>query len=128
MNMKKISYDGMKISIGIDVHRKFFVLSGVSGGVLLKLCRVSPGGEAVVGFISKYFGGCEIRTCYESGYSGFWLHRYLEGAGISNIVVHAAAVEVEAGNRVKTDKRDSRKLAEQLDANRLRGIRIPIVS
>ncbi len=41
------------------------------------------------------------------------------------MVVHAASVEIESGNRVKTDKRDSLKLAEQLDANRLRGIYVP---
>lgn len=56
---------------------------------------------------------------------GFWLHRELEAAGISNIVVHAASIEVAANDRVKTDKRDSLKMARQLAAGRLRGIRIP---
>jgi transposase len=81
--------------------------------------------EVLISFIYKYFAEAKVRTCYEAGYSGFWLHRELELAGISNIVVHAAHVEVEAGNRVKTDKRDSLKLAEQLAARRLGGIRIP---
>jgi transposase len=68
-----------------------------------------------------------VKTCYEAGYSGFWLHRELEAAGISNIVVHAASIAVEANNRVKTDKRDSLKMATQLAAGQLRGIRIPTV-
>ena len=42
----------------------------------------------------------------------------------SDLVVHAAHVEIES-NRVKTDKRDSQKLAEQLLAGRLQGIRVP---
>lgn len=66
-----------------------------------------------------------MRTCYEAGYSGFWLHRELEAAGIQNIVVHAASIEVAANDRVKTDKRDSLKLATQLAAGRLKGIRVP---
>ncbi len=125
MNNSTISYVGKKVSIGLDVHRDFFVASAVSGGELLKRCRMPSQGESVLSFIGKHFRGSEVRTCYEAGYSGFWLHRFLRGNGIDNIVVHAASVEVEAGNRVKTDKRDSLKLAEQLDCNRLRGIYVP---
>ena len=36
--------------------------------------------------------------------------------------MHPAHVAVEANNRVKTDKRDSLTLAQQLEAGRLRGI------
>ena len=43
-------------------------------------------------------------------------------------MVHAAAIEVAANNRVKTDKRDARKIAEHLEAGRVRGIRIPSVA
>lgn len=125
MNSKSISYIGKKVSFGIDVHRSFFVVSAVTEGQLVKRCRMPSRGDAVVSFIHKYFSGSEAQSCYEAGFSGFWLHRYLEGQGIKNIVVNPASVEIEAGNRVKTDKRDSLKLAEQLDANRLRAIYIP---
>jgi len=125
MNTKKISYKGEKVFIGMDVHREFFMLSAVCKGVTVKRCRISPNGEAVLNFIVKYFPESDIRTCYEAGYSGFWLHRYLVGNGINNIVVNPASVEAESGNRVKTDKIDSLKLAIQLEANRLRSIHIP---
>jgi transposase len=49
----------------------------------------------------------------------------LSGHGIENRVVHAAKMEVAVHNKVKTDKRDARKLGEQLEAGRLRGIYIP---
>ena len=100
----------------IDVHRAFFVLSCFSQGSVVKRCRIPSRAEAVIWFISKYFPGAEVKSCYEAGYSGLWLHRASEAAGISNIVVHAASVEIEANNRVKTDKRDSLKLAEQLSS------------
>jgi transposase len=83
--------------------------------------------EAVISLVKRYFTGAEVKTCYESGYSGFWLHRELEAAGILNIVVHAASIEVAANDRVKTDKRDSLKMAHQLEAGRLKGIRVPSV-
>ena len=61
----------------------------------------------------------------QAGYSGFWLHRKLVAAGIDCIVVHAASIEVSARDTVKTDKRDSLKIAQQLAAGRLRGVRVP---
>ena len=87
---------------------------------MVKRCQLPGTWEAVVSFIGKYFQGAEVRTCYEAGYRGFALHRALVGNGISNIVVHAAHVEVEA-NRVKTDKRDSLKLAQQFARGGLKG-------
>ena len=79
----------------------------------------------MVSFIKGHFAGAQAQSCYEAGFSGFWLHRYLVSQGIDNIVVNPASIEVEANNRVKTDKRDSLKMALQLDAKRLRGIWIP---
>lgn len=125
MVTESVSCAGKRVYIGIDVHRAFFVASCMCEGVVVKRCRMSASGRAVVTLISKYFPDSEVRTCYEAGYSGFWLHRELEAANICNIVVHAAAIEVAANDRVKTDKRDSLKMAQQLAAGRLKGIRIP---
>ena len=125
MNEERVTYEGTKVFIGIDVHKKFYVLCAVVEGQVVKRSRIEPVGENLLGLMRKYFEGAEICSCYEGGFSGFGLHRYLVRNGIKNIVVHAASVEVEARNRVKTDKRDSLKLAEQLSAGRLRGIRIP---
>ena len=119
------SKDGKRVFIGIDVHRKFFVSSCICEGVVVKRCRMPGSSEAVISFIARHFPDAEVKTCYEAGYSGFWLHRELSAAGIENIVVHAASIAVEANNRVKTDKRDSLKMAEQLAGGRLRCIRIP---
>jgi transposase len=38
--------------------------------------------------------------------------------------VHAASIEVSSRDTVKTDKRDSLKIAQQLSAGRLRGVRV----
>src|ERR1700758_2633040 len=40
--------------------------------------------------------GAEPRvvSCYEAGYDGFWLHRLLEAAGITNFVFDAASIAV----------------------------------
>jgi len=35
-----------------------------------------------------------VRSCYEAGRDGFWLHRYLLAQGIANSVVDSASIEV----------------------------------
>lgn len=125
MNKAMVSYAGKDVFIGIDVHRRFYVITSICDGQVSKSCRIPAEPKHAVNFVKKYFGGAKVKSCYEAGFSGFVLHRELDEAGIQNIVVHAAAVEVSSRDRVKTDKRDSQKLAAQLASGRLRGIRIP---
>lgn len=119
------SYEGKQVYMGLDVHREFFVASCICDGVVVKRCRMPGTAEAVISLVSKEFGGARVRAAYEAGYSGFWLYRKLVAAGIDCIVVHAASIEVSARDTVKTDKRDSLKIAQQLAAGRLRGVRVP---
>lgn len=57
----------------------------------------------------------EVRSCYEAGREGFWLHRALEGMGIQNQVVDASSIEVNRrSRRAKTDRMDVEKLVRQL--------------
>ena len=45
--------------------------------------------------------------------------------GIDCIVVHPASIEVSSRDTVKTDKRDSLKIAQQLAAGRLQWVSVP---
>jgi hypothetical protein len=36
----------------------------------------------------------QVVSCYEAGYDGFWLHRFLEARGIINHVLEAASLLV----------------------------------
>lgn len=60
-------------------------------------------------------GSVRVRSCYEAGREGFWVHRALTGMGIENIVVDAASIEVNRRQRrTKTDRMDLQKLVRQL--------------
>lgn len=60
-------------------------------------------------------GSARVRSCYEAGREGFWVHRALTGMGIENIVVDAASIEVNRRQRRrKTDRMDLEKLVRQL--------------
>ena len=58
-----------------------------------------------------------IVSCYEAGYDGFWLHRLLTAAGITNHVFDPASIAVEQrGRRAKTDRIDGEQLLRTLMA------------
>lgn len=119
------SYDNEDVYVGIDVHKKNYVVVARVNQTIVKKWSTAAKPDALSQQLLKYFSGGRIHSVYEAGFSGFVLHRVLTQSGINNIVVHAAAVEVAAHNRVKTDKRDAAKLSEQLETQRLRGIHVP---
>jgi len=54
-------------------------------------------------------------SCYEIGQDGFWIHRYLTGVGIHNLVVDSSSIEVNRrARRAKTDVLDLEKLLSML--------------
>jgi transposase len=67
----------------------------------------------------------QLRVCYEAGPTGFGLHRLLTSMGVACDVVAPALVPRAPGDRVKTDRRDSARLARLHRAGELVAIRIP---
>lgn len=66
-------------------------------------CRFGLGADAAV------------KSCYEAGRDGFWIHRALTGMGVENIVVDPASIEVDRRyRRAKSDRLDGVKLSNQL--------------
>jgi len=56
-----------------------------------------------------------VRSCYEAGRDGFWLHRALIAAGVHNVVVDPASITVDRrARRAKTDRIDATALVTQL--------------
>nr|WP_233889941.1 hypothetical protein [Paraburkholderia flagellata] len=85
-------------------------------------CTVATGDTAAVfAAIAKakvrchLVGDAPVRSCYEAGRDGFWLHRCLEAHQITNLVVDSASIEVNRRRRrAKTDRLDSDKLLSML--------------
>ena len=66
-----------------------------------------------------------VVACYEAGPGGFALQRQLEAAGVECRVIAPALIPRRPGDRVKTDRRDARKLAELLRADLLTVVHPP---
>lgn len=123
--MGKYHYTGKRICIGMDVHKKTYACVSICDGEIIKKDTMPADSANLIAYIQNNFTHGKIETAYEAGFSGFHLHRELIKAGIKNMVVNPGSIEVAVRDRVKTDKRDAKKIAEQLVANRLHCIYIP---
>jgi len=70
--------------------------------------------ETEIGLAKQRFGlskDTQVKSCYEAGLDGFWVHRYLTSAGVENVIVDSSSIEVNRRKRrAKTDKLDVGKL------------------
>lgn len=67
----------------------------------------------------------KVRCVYEAGVCGFDLYRYLRGKGLDCDVVAPSLTPRRPGDRVKTNRRDARKLAKLHRAGELTSIAVP---
>jgi len=97
----------LTISDGRRGPSRFSVRAGDTAAVLAAVrrarerCRLDP--------------QAKVHSCYEAGRDGWWLHRWLTGQRIDNIVVDSASIEVNRrARRAKTDRLDGDKLLVML--------------
>ncbi len=76
-------------------------------------------------FVDKLGGPAGLSVCYETGPGGFALWRLLTRIGVGCDVVAPSLIPVRAGDRVKTDRRDAKKLAGLYRAGMLRFVHPP---
>ena len=78
-------------------------------GLLALIDRVRERAARVVGAAPA------VVSCYEAGYDGFWLHRLLLAAGITNHVFDPASIAVDQrARRAKSDRIDGEQLLRTL--------------
>lgn len=66
-----------------------------------------------------------VRCCYEAGPCGYALQRWIREAGAECVVVAPSLIPRKPGERIKTDRRDARKLAGLLRAGLLTEVHPP---
>jgi len=118
---RKVLASGRNVYIGIDVHKeKWHITARVKGEEVFHGSMLSEY-QCLRKFLER-FKGCKVKVAYEAGPCGFGLYDKLSAEGIETIVVPPSLIPVESGNKVKTDKRDSRKLAKLLESNMLKKV------
>ena len=121
LNADMVNVNGKTVNVGIDVHKQSWQVTALIEGVVVTAVTIKPS-YGVLQKLLVQFKGAKIRIAYEAGPAGFNLYDDLTADGIECIVVPPSLLPVESGNRVKTDKRDSRKLAHYLENNLLKRV------
>ena len=121
----------MKLYLGLDVHQESITIAIAAGGRNGELRlhgTISHDLHALEKALSKIrqaHGGASLEVCYEAGPCGFGLARRLAQLKVPCTVVAPSLIPRRPGDRVKTDKRDARKLARLLRAGELTCVYIP---
>ena len=121
-NVQRDFAKGKPIYVGIDVHKVDWAVTVVCQGEELYHATVVSNAAALVGLL-KRFEASEVHTVYEAGPTGYWLHDALVEAEFDSMVTPPSLVP-HIGGRVKTDRRDSKKLASMLAGGFLRRIHV----
>ena len=125
MTDQRRSDAGQHVYVGIDVHKDTYTVTCLHHKCIVKRATVQADPAGLATSLPRWFPGATLWSAYEAGFSAFVLHRALTQAGITNIVVNPASIAVAANDKVKTDRRDAKKLAFDLADGRLRGIYVP---
>jgi len=107
----------------IDAHAKTSRVCAIRGDELLDERTLTTDPERIAAWLAEH----EVaRVCYEAGPIGFGLARELLARGHACEVIAPSLIPVLPGDRVKTDKRDARKLARMYQGGLLTSVYIPL--
>ncbi|MGI8428367.1 MAG: IS110 family transposase [Solirubrobacteraceae bacterium] len=122
------SFDPVEVRewVSFDVHKLSIVAATLPPfGGQPQLHRIETTEKAIRRFIERLGGPGGLAVCYEAGPGGFDLLRLLRRIGVACEVIAPSLVPVRAGDRVKTDRRDAKKLVRLFRAGELTYVQAP---
>jgi transposase len=118
--MKKVRF------LGLDVHAETITIAiAEPDGEVRSLGTIPNREESIRKLVKKLSPPERLRVCYEAGPTGYVLYWQLTSLGVKCEVVAPTLVPVKPGDRVKTDRRDARKLAQSYRAGDLTPVWVP---
>src|ERR1700747_462294 len=115
--------------VGLDVHKDSIVVAVAVGGLrgeVREYGRIANAPTALDRLLRKLGGdGMTLRFCYEAGPCGYGIQTPLSAHGHRCVVVAPSLIPKQAGDRVKTDRRDAASLARLHRAGELTAVWVP---
>jgi transposase len=116
--------------VGMDVDKRKIQVAvldwGRNGSVAFEVANESGAVRRMVRKVQREAVG-PVRFCYEAGPCGYVLQRQIQALGYECLVVAPSLIPLKPGDRIKTDRRDAKKLAELLRAGLLTEVAPPTV-
>src|SRR5665647_203476 len=114
--------------IGLDVHKETIAVSvaDAGGGEVRYVGVIANTSEAIAKLVKQLKKGeARLSFCYEAGPCGYVIYRQLKELKQDCQVVAPSLIPKKAGDRVKTDRRDSLSLARLHRAGELTSVWVP---
>jgi hypothetical protein len=116
------------IHLGLDVHKDTISVGILPADQQLPdVERITHHEASIRRLVGRLGDPRGLRACYEAGPTGFELARLLVSMGVGCQVIAPSLIPKAPGDKVKTDRRDCRRLARLHRAGELVGVRIPTV-
>ena len=115
-------------SVGIDAHKRELHVAMLIGSAATPVTWTVENEPKAIDRLHRKLereAPGPVRVCYEAGPCGYALQRRLTAGAVTCVVIAPALMPRKPGDRVKTDKRDARKLAELFRAGLLTEVRPP---
>jgi transposase len=110
---------------GVDVDKRSFSVTFSNHQGCIRSLRMPSSVEHLVSHVRKYFPGQRIAFAYEAGPTGYGLYDGLVAHAYRCLIATPSMIPRAPGQRVKTNRLDSRGLSENLRGGQLHSIHVP---
>jgi transposase len=104
-----------EVFVGLEDSKKTWKIAVRSEKMLIHQASMEARYPILKRYLDNRFPECRIHLMYEAGFRGFTLHDQLKEDHIDCVVIPPHVVTQEKITRVKTDKRDAKRLALVLE-------------
>lgn len=113
------------VFVGIDVDKKSFAVTFKDHLDMSYSKKMPAEPEHLHNYIKNHFSGKEVLCVYEAGPTGYHLYDYMNQKKQACVVTSPITIKKAPNEKVKTNRIDSVKLAQELKAGELKLVRVP---
>src|SRR5262247_3990917 len=110
---------------GLDVDKKSISVTFTDHQGFLKSLNMPYKVEHLVNYVRKHYPDKKVAFAYEAGPTGYALYDGLEAQAYPCLIASPSMIPKAPGQRVKTNRLDSRGISENLRGGQLKGIHVP---
>ena len=110
---------------GLDVEKRSIAVTFTDHQGVSRSMRIPYSVEHLWTYVRKHFAGQKVAFAYEAGPTGYGLYDGLVAHGAPCVVAAPSMIPKAPGQRVKTNRLDSRGLSETLRGGQLKSIHVP---
>jgi len=110
---------------GLDVDKRSISVTFTNHQGFIRSLRMPYNVEHLSNYVRKHFTDQKVAFAYEAGPTGYGLYDGLEAQAYPCLIASPSMIPKAPGQRVKTNRLDSRGLSENLRGGQLKSIHVP---